>query len=207
MTIERGRQWGEPGPLPVDGVTVRSDREARAVVESARRAGEPVPAARAARWRPLPHGRRAGRRGERLRIADAMPLPVDLGSVLIDGRLHWFVAHLVARRSWWRGRAVAAMNAQWLGDWDVAPRAHPNDGLLDTYSTPRLSLDDRLKARRRLRTRHPPAAPEDQRAAGVVDPVGRSTSPLDVVARRRAGRPGPAACRSGSSPTRSVCVV
>ena len=25
------------------------------------------------------------------------------------------------------------MNAQYLGKWDVAPRAHPGDGLLDTY--------------------------------------------------------------------------
>ena len=30
--------------MPVDGVVVRSDGEARAVVEAARRAGEPVPA-------------------------------------------------------------------------------------------------------------------------------------------------------------------
>ncbi len=25
------------------------------------------------------------------------------------------------------------MNAQWLGTWNLGPRAHPNDGLLDTY--------------------------------------------------------------------------
>ena len=43
MTIERGQPWGEAGPLPPDGVLVRSDAEARAVVERARRAGEPPP--------------------------------------------------------------------------------------------------------------------------------------------------------------------
>ncbi len=41
------------------------------------------------------------------------------------------------------------MNAEWLGTWDVAPRAHPGDGLLNTLSG-QPSIDDRLKVRRRL---------------------------------------------------------
>lgn len=76
---------------------------------------------------------------------------MDLGSVLIDGCQHWFVAHVVARRSWLRGRIVAVMNAQWIGRWDVAPKSHPNDGILDVFDAD-LSLDDRLKARSRLVT-------------------------------------------------------
>jgi diacylglycerol kinase family enzyme len=80
-----------------------------------------------------------------------MTLPTDVGSVLIDGRKHWFVAHLVVRRSWWRGRVVAVMNAQWIARWDVAPKSHPNDGLLDVFDGD-LSLDDRLKLRSRLAT-------------------------------------------------------
>lgn len=97
--------------------------------------------------------RTVGGRGDetRLRTDEAMTLPLDLGSVLIDGRIHWFTAHLVARRSWWRGRVVAVMNAQWIGSWDVAPRSHPNDGLLDVLDGD-LSFDDRLKARYRLPT-------------------------------------------------------
>lgn len=150
MTIVKGEPWGAPGPLPSGGVAVRSDRQARAVLEAARRANEALP----------PLGllggdlcRTVGGRGDadRLRSPEAMSLPADLGSVLIDGRLHWFVAHLVVRRSWWRGRVVAVMNAQWIGPWDVAPRSHPNDGLLDVFDGD-LSLDDRWKARRRLRT-------------------------------------------------------
>jgi diacylglycerol kinase family enzyme len=74
-----------------------------------------------------------------------------VGSVLVDGRLHWFVAHLIARRSWWFGRTIAVMNAQYLGDLDLGPRAHPGDGLLDiTDGT--LPLGDRFRARRRART-------------------------------------------------------
>jgi YegS C-terminal NAD kinase beta sandwich-like domain len=150
MAIRKGEAWGELGGLPEGGVVVRGDAEARAVVTAARRAGEPVP----------PLGllggdlcRTLGGRGDeaRLRSGAAARVPVDLGSLLLDGRQHWFVAHLVARRSWWRGRIVAAMNAEFLGPWDVAPRAHPGDGVLDVLDVAAaMSLGDRWRARRRL---------------------------------------------------------
>ncbi|MDQ2650166.1 MAG: hypothetical protein M3Z03_11515 [Actinomycetota bacterium] len=150
MPIQKGEPWGQPGALPSDGVLVRSDAEARAVVTAARRAGEPAP----------PLGllggdlcRTLGGTGDeaRIRSAEGTTMPVDLGSVLVDGRLHWFVAHLVARRRWWAGRVVAAMNAQYLGLWDVAPRGHPNDGRLEVLDGS-LPLGQRLEARKRLRT-------------------------------------------------------
>ena len=80
-----------------------------------------------------------------------MRLPVDVAAVLVDGRLHWFVAHLVARKGWWRGRVYAAMNAEFFGKWDVAPRSHPNDGVLDTFDVT-MPMSERLKARPRLPT-------------------------------------------------------
>jgi hypothetical protein len=150
VPIRKGEPWGDTGPLPSDAVIVRSDAEARAVVTEARRAGTPVP----------PLGllggdlcRTLGGAGDerRLRSGQATRVPVDLGAVLIDGRLHWFVAHLVARRSWWRGRAVVAMNAQYLGPWDVAPRGHPNDGRLDVLDGD-LPLGTRWQVRSRLVT-------------------------------------------------------
>ena len=167
MTIAKGKQWGEPGPLPDDGVIVRSDAEARRIVEQARRAGEPIP----------PLGllggdlcRTVGGPGDeaRLRSADAVRLPCDVGAVLIDGRLHWFVAHLIARKSWWRGRVYAAMNAEYLGRWDAAPRSHPGDGLLDTFEVT-MPFGERLKARSRLATgSHVPHSGIVQRRVSAV---------------------------------------
>lgn len=150
MPIVRGVDWGEHGPLPGNGVIVRSDAEARRVVEQARRSGAAPP----------PLGllggdlcRTLGGTGdaERLRSDAAVRLPVDLGAVLLDGRIHWFVAHLLARRRWLRGRILAVMNAEWFGEWRLGPRAHPDDGLLDV-SDGDLAPRDRWKARRRLAT-------------------------------------------------------
>lgn len=148
MTIRKGEDWGEAGPLPDDGVVVSSDAEARAVVEEHRRANRPVPAlglVGGALWRTL--GGTAD--PDRLTSPDARRLPVDLGSVLVDGRLFWFVAHLTAHRGWWRGRAVVAANAQWIGSWNVAPAGHPNDGRLDLLEAD-VPVGERLKVRARL---------------------------------------------------------
>jgi hypothetical protein len=169
VPVEKGRPWGEPGDLPAGGVLVRSDAEAADAVTRARRAGEEVPALG------LLGGdlcRTVGGRGDEARLAPgggSVRLPCDLGAALLDGRLHWFVAHLVARRSWWRGRLFAAMNAQWLGRWDVAPRAHPGDGLLDVLDVPALGPGDRWKAWRRLPsgTHVPHPGIRQQRAAAV----------------------------------------
>lgn len=175
MTVRRGEPWGAPGGLPEHGVVVRSDAEARAVVTAARRAGEPVP----------PLGllggdlcRTLGGRGDegRLRSGGAMVLPCDLGSVLVDGRLHWFVAHLVARRRWWWGRAFVAMNAAWMGGWNLGPRAHPGDGLLDTYDA-RLPPRQLLAARSRLAqgAHLPHPAISERRSRAVEVDLGRET--------------------------------
>ncbi|MDP9389327.1 MAG: hypothetical protein M3Q48_15770 [Actinomycetota bacterium] len=147
MTIEKGKPWGAPAPLPAHGVVVASDAEARAVLEEARRQGRPFP----------PLGllggdlcRTLGGTGDeaRLRSPAAVTFPVDLGEVLVDGVLRLFVAHVVARDRIWR-RVFAAMNAQWRGRWNLGPRAHPGDGLVDTYDA-RLTLSDLPKVRARL---------------------------------------------------------
>lgn len=150
MTIRKGEAWGEAGALAEGGIVVASDAEARRALEDARRDHRPRPELGLLGgdlWRTV-----GGRTDpERLRSPEAVRLPIDVGVALVDGVRHVFVAHLVVRRSWWRGRVVAVMNAQWLGEWDVAPRSHPNDGLLDVFDS-NLSLDDRFKARKRLRT-------------------------------------------------------
>lgn len=179
MTIERGAPWGEAAPLPDDAPTVADDAALRRLVEAARRSGEDPPVVG------LLGGdlcRTLGGTGsaERLRSAEAMTLPIDVVRVVLDEvDEHWFVAHLVARRPAWWGWACVAMNAQWLGRWDLGPRSHPDDGLVDITSGD-LPVDDRWKARARLPTgtHLPHPALETERR-----PSARLTFPRPLVVR------------------------
>ena len=147
MGIRRGRNWGTPGALPDGGVIVAGDAEARRVVETARRRGEPLPTLGLAGGDLC---RTLGGSGDVARLREGGSLlTCDLGSVLLDGRIHWFTAHLVARHAWLAGRVVVVMNAAFLGRWNLGPRAHPGDGLLDV-SDADPPLRQRLGAWRRL---------------------------------------------------------
>ena len=143
MTISKGSPYGEPGvTLPGDGVRCATDADARRAVEAARREGRPFPVL----------GLVAGDLVRTLGGTGALNVgfPVDLGQVLVDGRLHLFVASCVVRSRSWR-RTVAVGNAQWLGGWNLWPKGHPNDGRLDLLDA-RLPLGDVWKVRRRLPT-------------------------------------------------------
>jgi hypothetical protein len=148
MTIQRGQDWGRRVPKPLGVVEVADDAAAGELVDRARREGAPLPAVGLLGGdmrRTLGGGPGAVGLG-----AEVAEFTVDLGVVELDGRPRWFLSHLVARRSWWRGEVLAAMNAQFLGTWDVAPRGHPNDGRLDVVHAVDLPLADRWKAWRRL---------------------------------------------------------
>jgi hypothetical protein len=145
--IAKGQPWGAPGELPEGGVIVRSDAAAAAALTEARRERRPFPAL-GLLGGDLCHTLGGG--GAQLQ---GVRFTVDLGEALLDGRIHLFVAHLVARTRLWT-RAFVAMNAQYLhvrgtGAWNLGPRAHPNDGLLDTYDV-HLAPGQLLPVRSRL---------------------------------------------------------
>jgi hypothetical protein len=148
VTIEKGEDWGRRGRLPDDAPVVSTDREI-------------LPAAARSTRRPPIVGlaggdlhRTVGGPGaaSRLGTDETYHLPIDVGIARLDGVEHRFVAHLVARRSWWYGPVLVVANAQFIGEWNVAPRAHPGDGLLDALLVEEMSVRDRWAARGRLRS-------------------------------------------------------
>ena len=160
MIGERGPGWGvdygEEGEIPPDAVTAASDAAAAQIVAEARRANREIPPvvltggdlARTLGVAAPPRRARTGPSSPPSNTAGSR-VAADVGAALVDGRLHWFVAHLVARRSWWRGRLLVAANASFIGRWNAAPRSHPGDGRLDVFdASPSLAV--RLAARRRL---------------------------------------------------------
>ncbi len=187
MTIRKGHEWGNLAVAPESLMTVRSDADLRVVVETARRAGAEVPTVGLLGGDLM---RTLGGSGDASRFHSGEPiphLPIDVVHLVADDlRETWFVAHLVARRSWWRGAITAAMNAQFLGTWDVSPRCHPNDGRVDVVQvSPNMTMQQRWMARSRvsLGTHVPhPLITIEQRFEFVVD-LARET-PLRVDGQR-----------------------
>jgi hypothetical protein len=140
MTIRKGEPWGEAVDRPV-GLRV---------------AGCDADVAEAFRGRVVDAVGLSG--GDLYRAVGSPPtrsamqrLPIDVLDVTADGHEFVAVAHVVARRGWWRGRILAVMNVDHLGDWNVAPRAHPNDGRFDVIDVdPAMTVRERWQARGRL---------------------------------------------------------
>ena len=187
MTIRKGEAWGVL-TVPDDKlVTVASDGELRELIGTSRAAQRQLPVVGLLGGDLM---RTIGGSGDRSRFTGDEPvphLPVDIVGLIVDGeRETIFVAHLVARRSWWRGPITAAMNAQFLGSWDVAPRCHPNDGRVDIVSASvDLTLQQRWQARSRLplgtHVPHPLISIRQQATASIE--LG-STMPLYVDGKR-----------------------
>lgn len=150
MTIRRGEAWGEAAAAPDDLVVVAGDAAARSVVVPAREAGRSLVTFGVAGG-DLARTMGGGAPG---RFSGPVVLaPVDALRVEAGGHVTWAVAHVVARRSWWRGEVHLAMNAQFIGRHDAAPRSHPNDGRADVIDVdPAMTLRARVEAVRRSHT-------------------------------------------------------
>ena len=142
MSIRRGEDWGALGFVPEDALTATSNADLVDLLGDLN--SDSVVA--------LTGGdlcRTLGGRGQACPGGEATLVDIDVGEALVDGRLHRFVAHLVIRPSRHPGRWWVAANAAHRGRWNVAPRAHPGDGLLDVMEAS-LSLGDVLAVWRRL---------------------------------------------------------
>lgn len=153
MTIRKGEEWGSVRAPDSTITVVHSDAELRRLVLASRLGGAPLPLIGLVGGDLM---RTLGGRGDATRFRSGEPiphLPVDIVTVTADeARESVFVAHLVARRTWWWGQITAVMNAQFVGANDVAPRSHPNDGRIDIVTAlPELGLQQRWMARSRVR--------------------------------------------------------
>ena len=136
MTIRRGEPWGREVPRPADLPLAAADRDVAL-------ADGPIGLAGGDVFRSL--GSPPTRDPVQQVELDAIEVELDGGRRLLG------VAHVVARRSWWRGRVIACMNVDHLGEWNVAPRAHPNDGRIDVVEcAPGMPIRARWAARTRL---------------------------------------------------------
>lgn len=203
MTIEKGGDWGAPAIDLEPTATAADDAQLAALAAEALERGSKLVASVAtgdllatlgispASSRPQPHA-----------------YPMDLAMASIGSGADWsgspmpFVAHLTAGEDrptvrilgrllgHGPGIELAVMNAAWLGELRLGPRAHPNDGLLDIVEG-RVPFSQRREARRRARTGShlPHPGLRTQRVAEWETRFDRPTAiRLDGVERGRAER-------------------
>ena len=162
MTVRRGEDWGEPGPLAASAPACSDDATAASAIRSQIGSGAAVPEVgllggdlHTTLGAPL-------RSETELRTGAGVRFPVDVIEVAAtapDGSVTHLtgLAHLeVRRRRRFVGRTVVVMNAAFVGRANLGPRAHPNDGRLDVTegSLPRGSRREGL--RRSLSGTHVP---------------------------------------------------
>jgi len=134
--IRKGEVWGRP--VDLDG----TEPEASSDAEVARLMSRPLDSPVVLRGGDLYHSL-GGRASSPVDLdGPVMALPIDLVAVRVDGVDRVAAAHVVARRRWWSGEFAVAMNGTHLGEWNLGPKAHPNDGLIDV-TTGRLDVRDR----------------------------------------------------------------
>lgn len=155
MTISKGADWGDTVARPADLRVATGDRQLAQMLTDG--TGTPTAVNTGDMYRTI---------GSRplLDRSELLALPIDLLRVTSDDTEQVVaVAHVLARSprsagGWWRGEALAVMNAEFVGVFDIAPRGHPNDGRVETFSVgSEMGVRQRWEVRQRLPTaRHLP---------------------------------------------------
>jgi len=150
VTIEKGKPWGIEVTRPSDLQLGGSDHAVARLLTA------DVHAQVAPTGGDLHRTMGARALDDRLSILE---FPIDLLQVRLDDeREATAVAHVTVQSprwsgGWWRGPVLMVMNAQFLGDWHVVSRGHPNDGRAESVEWgSEFGLRQRWEARRRLPT-------------------------------------------------------
>jgi hypothetical protein len=148
VTIKKGEPWGATVDMPARLRYISDD--ASIVVALSDGSGDPVAVTGGDLHRTV-----GGR--DPVGADQVLELPIDLLRVMLDGgEPHQACAHVLIqspplRGGWWRGPVVMVMNAEFIGDWHVVARGHPNDGRAESCTWGAdFGLRQRWEARQRL---------------------------------------------------------
>ncbi|MEO5973735.1 MAG: hypothetical protein ABIQ38_00825 [Ilumatobacteraceae bacterium] len=152
MTIRRFAEWGRLIDRPKTVKHCESDAQVASIAADYQSRGEPIPHIHVTNGSlALALGAASG-----LSSAQVRELPLDLLHIsyrTADGIQHAATAanSVVMRRRLWIGEIVAVTNSGYWKSWEIAPRAHPNDGVFDVVEVSvDMSWRQRLLAWRRL---------------------------------------------------------
>ena len=154
MTIRRNENWGVTVARPESLVICETDAAASQLATEYFLQQKSIPAIAITRSN---LSRALGTKGSVVNSQNMQATPFDLIEITFadDSKTEQKVLALgfgLLRKSWWRGDIVAVMNTSFIGDWDCAPRSHPNDGKFDLLTVKsEMKPTQRLIASRRLR--------------------------------------------------------
>ncbi len=154
MTISKHLEWGRDILKPEDLVICQDDAAASKsltllISESKHLPNIAIKSSKLARA--------LGTNGAQLESKSMRALPFDLIKIDFTNSSNEKVmviaiGYALLRKSWWRGEITAVLNTSFIGDWDCAPRSHPNDGKFDVVNVgSQMRPMQRLIASRRLR--------------------------------------------------------
>ncbi len=154
MTIRKNEDWGSTVVRPENLVICETDATASQLATDFYLQQKPMPAIAITR---SSLSRALGKKGSDVNAQNMQATPFDLIEVsFVDAskteQKVLAMGYGLLRKSWWRGDIVAAMNTSFIGDWDCAPRSHPNDGKFDLLAvSSEMKSTQRLIASRRLK--------------------------------------------------------
>ncbi|MCX6532199.1 MAG: hypothetical protein NTY54_07745, partial [Actinobacteria bacterium] len=154
MTISKHLEWGRDILKPVDLVICQDDAAASRLLTGLISESKqlPVIAIKSSKL-----ARALGTNGAQLESKSMRALPFDLIKINFTNSSNEKVmviaiGYALLRNSWWRGEITEVLNTSFIGEWDCAPRSHPNDGKFDVVSVgSQMRPMQRLIASRRLR--------------------------------------------------------
>lgn len=161
MTIRKFAEWGRLIDRPNAIELCNSDAEVAKVAIHHQSCGTLIPHIH------VTGGSLAASLGNTLALSSTKvrELPIDLLHIsyrTTSGMQRTSIAanSVLMRHRWWTGQIVVITNSGYLGTWEIAPRAHPNDGVFDVVEVAtNMSIRQRLIAKQRLRhgthTPHP----------------------------------------------------
>lgn len=150
MSISKGSVWGRVGVLPQNARVATSNRHLSELIRAVPLDGTFIVGLAGGDLHRTVGGPSVP---GRLHTADAMLLPIDVIEAELDhdtNRRIRFVTHLIAHDRFYRN-GVAAMNADFWRRYQLGPRAHPGDGVLDVYQAT-LEWGDIVRIAPRART-------------------------------------------------------
>ena len=178
--ITRGEQWGVPTTRTHEDIVVTGDSELassssdrRLIVKTgdiARSLGDPA----------VPQV-----------DANCIEVPIDALHVIISLRDGTSISMLASSHvvigNWLQGRLICVSNSGFIGNRNVSPRAHPNDGFFDVMTLrPSMGIQQRIRARHKsiLGTHTPHPLIETSRAKTIEYSSASRTESLRIDGRR-----------------------